>query len=366
LPDSGLKKGGESDRWQDLTVIPVGKHFKKRRFVMKKFLMFTVAFVFLFGSASVFAKEWPARPIEISCFASAGGGTDTTDRAIAKAMEPHLGVKINVVNRTGGAGGVAANAVWTKPHDGYYWGGFSESILPMPVMGGHHTSAKDWIYYMVGGAPGVISVPAGSKYKSLDDLVNAVKAAPGQIKASASASGCIWHTKLIALQNGAGINFNFVPFNGSHPSQVAAMTGEVDTVLTSISEQAELIKAKKLVPLAMIELKPYDFPGTGTIPAAVEAYPDVAKLLPLDQWLGFALPADVPKDVIAKVDDAFAKAMESDIIKDLAKNRNMTLYGYYGKKAQDVARKMESTWTWTLYELKIAKKSPAEFGIPKP
>ena len=54
---------------------------------MKKFLIFALAFVFLFGSASVFAKEWPARPIEISCFASAGGGTDTTDRAIAKAMD---------------------------------------------------------------------------------------------------------------------------------------------------------------------------------------------------------------------------------------------------------------------------------------
>jgi len=116
----------------------------------------------------------------------------------------------------GGGVRVAMNAVWSKPHDGHYWGGFSESILPAPVMGGHHTSAKDWIYYMVGGAPGVISVPSGSEYKSLAQLVSAAKANPGKIKASASASGGIWHTKLIALEKGAGIKFNFIPFADSH------------------------------------------------------------------------------------------------------------------------------------------------------
>ena len=333
---------------------------------MKKALILLFIFSLIISTGNVFAADFPKRPIEISCFAGAGGGTDTTDRAIAKAMEPFLGITINVVNRTGGAGGVAMNAVWSKPHDGHYWGGFSESILPAPVMGGHQTSAKDWVYYMVGGAPGVISVPSGSEYKSLDQLVSAAKANPGKIKASASASGGIWHTKLIALEKGAGIKFNFIPFNGSHPSQVSAITGEVDVVLTSISEQAELVKAKKLIPLAMVELKPYDFPGLGTIGAAVDKYPDVAKLLPLDQWLGFALPADVPKDVIAKIDDAFAKAMKTDAIKDLAKNRNMTLYGYYGEEAEKVARGMESVWCWTLYDLGIAKKSPADFGIPKP
>jgi tripartite-type tricarboxylate transporter receptor subunit TctC len=333
---------------------------------MKKLLVLTAVLVLLFGTGNVVAGDWPKRPIEVSCFAGAGGGTDTTDRAIAKAMEPYLGVNINVVNRTGGAGGVAMNAVWSKPHDGYSWGGFSESILPAPVMGGHHTSAKDWIYYMVGGAPGVVSVRSDSKYKTLDQLVKAAKANPGKIKASASATGGIWHTKLIALESGTGIKFNFVPFNGSHPSQVATITGEVEVVLTSISEQAELVKAKKLVPLAMVELKPYNFPGVGTIPAAVDKYPGVAKLLPLDQWLGFALPADVPPDVIKEVNNAFVKAMQTQAIKDLAKNRNMSLYGYYGGEAQGVAQKMESVWTWTLFDLGIAKKSPAEFGIPKP
>lgn len=311
------------------------------------------------------AAEWPTRPIEISCFAAAGGGTDLVDRTIAKAMEPFLKTRINVVNRLGGGGGVALDYVWSRPHDGYNWGGFSESILPAPVMGAHTTSAKDWLYFMVAGAPGVISVRPESPYKSLDDLVKAAKAKPGEIKASASQSGSIWHTKLIALMQGADIKFNFLPFNGSHPSQVAAMTGEADAVLTSVSEQAELLKAKKLIPLAMVELKGYDFDGV-KIPAAVEKYPDVAKLLPLDQWLGFALPADTPKDIVAKVTEAFKKAMQSDLIKDMAKTNRLSLYGYYGDQAQKVAFGMERVWSWALWDLKVAKKSPADFGIQKP
>lgn len=316
-------------------------------------------------TAPALAGEWPTRPIEIACFGAAGGGTDLVDRTIAKAMEPFLRVQINVTNRAGGGGGVAMDHVWSRPRDGYTWGGFSESILPAPVMGAHHTSSKDWIYFMVAGAPGVISVRPESPYKTLDDLVKAAKAKPGEIKASASTSGGIWHTKLIALMHGADIKFNFLPFNGSHPSQVAAMTGEVDAVLTSISEQAELLEAKKLVPLAMVELKGYEFKGM-KIPAAVEKYPGVAKLLPLDQWLGFALPADTPKPILEKITDAFKKAMESDLVKDLAKTKNLTLYGYYGDQAQKVVRSMERVWMWTLWDLKVAKKSPAEFGIERP
>jgi len=85
----------------------------------------------------------------------------------------------------------------------------------------------------------------------------------------------------------------------------------------------------------MIELKPYEFKGM-KIPAAVEKYPGVAKLLPLDQWLGFGLPADTPKDILDKVTEAFKKTMESDLVKDLARTKNLALYGYYGEQSQKV------------------------------
>ena len=309
--------------------------------------------------------KWPQRPIQITCFSSPGGGTDTVDRKIAKAMEPFLGVKINVINKKGAHGGFALRDVWRRKHDGYRWGGFSESILVASVMKGHDTTAKDWTYFMVAGAPGVISVRADSEYKTLKQLVDAARSRPGKINAAASGAGGIWHTKLIALERAAGITFNYLPFAGSNPSQLAVLSGEAEVALTSVSEQAELIKAKQLRPLAMVEADAYDFPGLGKIVAAADAYPDVGKV-PITQWLGFALPADTPTEVLEKITGAFKQAVETDEIKTLTQTRLLTRYGYYGEKANAVVRETERVWTWLLYDLKIAERSPAELGIPKP
>lgn len=310
-------------------------------------------------------ESWPTRPIEISCFASAGGGTDLIDRSLAAAMSPHLGTTINVVNRSGGNGGIALNHVWSRPRDGYTWGGFSESIHPAPIMGAHHTTAKDWHWFMAAGAPDVVSVRDDSPYQSLQDLVDAAKANPGTIKAAAGISGGLHAAKLMALEKGADIKFKTLPFKGSHPSQLAVLSGEADLVVTSVSEQAEHLKDGKLRPLAMVEMEPYPFPGLGEIPAAGADFPGVGDL-PVRQWLGFALPMGVPDHVLTKVTDAYQKAIASPEMQQLAQDHLLTLYGYHGEEAATIAADMESAWTWALHELGIAQKSPEEFGIPRP
>jgi tripartite-type tricarboxylate transporter receptor subunit TctC len=312
------------------------------------------------------SAEWPRRPIQITCFSSPGGGTDTVDRTIAQAMEPFLGVRVNVVNKRGARGGEAIQDVWSREHDGYRWGGFSETILPAPVLNVQvDVLAKDWTYFMVAGAPGLISVAPQAEYQTLDALVAAAKAHPGQLNAAASNAGGIWHTKLIALEKAAGIKFNFIPYDGSNPSQLALLSGEVQVVLTSVSEQAEMIKADKLRPLAMMSREPYDFPGRGVIPSAAEQYPDIAKI-PISQWLGFALPADTPPNVLEKITHAFEQAMQSQEVRAMAESRLLTLHGYHGEQANRMARETEQVWTWLLFDLGIAERSPETLGLARP
>jgi len=338
---------------------------------MNRFAVPVVAVLVAFGGCS--HKEdkdrspvaWPKRAIQVSCFAAAGGGTDMVNRAIGAAMEGDLGVRVNVINRVGGRGGVAMDYVWSRGHDGHHWGGFSETILPAAVMGGHNTTAKDWTYFLVAGAPGVLSVAGTNKYKTLEDLLTVAREQPGKIRVSASATGGLWHTKLVILEKAAGVRFNFIPYEGSQPSQIAALSGEVEAVITSLSEQAELIKGRRLIPLAVMEAQEVDFPGFGSIPSAAEKYPVIGQVL-LRQWLGFALPADAPQAVLDKIGAAFDKAMASKEIQDLAAGQMLTLYGLRGQPANEMVRRMESFWTWMLYEQGIASKSPAEFGIPRP
>ena len=310
-------------------------------------------------------ENWPSRPITISCLAAAGGGTDLVSRLMAKEMGVVLGTKINVVNRTGGGGSEAINHVAHSPRDGYNWGGFSESLLTKCVLGTAETTSKDWAYFNVAGAPGVLSVRGDSPYQRLDDLVAALREKPKSLKAGASLVGCVWHTKLLALERAADISFQFLPFAGSNPSQLATLSGEVDVVLTSISEQAEFIASRKLRPLAMIEMESFEFPQGTMIPAAGDSYPKIADV-PVSQFLGLALPADTPETILAKVTVAFEKVMESPSVREYVTARHLTLLGEHGEAAAERNLRAERVWTWKLHELGIAVKSPEAFGILKP
>lgn len=310
--------------------------------------------------------NWPKKPITISCFAAAGGGTDAVSRIVGKLMAEELKTTINVVNRTAGRGGAAINYVAVRIRDGYNWGGFSESMLTASVLGITETTSVDWTFFMVAGAPGVISVPSDSPYQDLPSLIAAAKANPKAVKVSASLTGGIWHTKLLALESAADVQFQYIPFNqGSQPSQLAALSGEVDAVLTSVSEQAELIRGKQLRPLAMIEASGFDFPELGAIPSATEWYPDVTKI-PVSQFLGFALPIDTPEPILEIITAAFEKIMESDELKSFCESRLLTLQGWHGEEANQRARAAERAWVWKLHELGITVESPESLEIPRP
>jgi tripartite-type tricarboxylate transporter receptor subunit TctC len=343
--------------------------FKVKEVAMTKTAVFfvrivvTLTVLFTFGSS--FAQQFPNRPIENNVWASAGGGTDTINRLISKAMEKYLGQPVIVSNRTGGGGNVAMSYVWSKPHDGYIWLGASEQMQIVAVMGFHTTKTKDWRWYMVAGAPAVISVKPESPYKTLEDLVTAARNNPGKINITHCPIGCVFHAKAYGLANATKTTLNYVPYGGSSPAMVAALSGDGDAVISSLAEQTEYIKGGKLRPLAMVETAAFDFPGFGRIPAVGEKYPDIVKM-PARQWLGIAIPADTPKPVIDKIDAAFAGAIKDPNLLATLANMNNTVIGAYGDDAMKILTSMESAVSWALYEMGAVKTSPASLGISKP
>jgi tripartite-type tricarboxylate transporter receptor subunit TctC len=316
-------------------------------------------------SSVAHAQQYPTKVIEDSVWAAAGGGTDTVNRLIGKAMEKELGGSVIVVNRTGGGGSVAMNHVWSKPHDGYSWLGASEAMQNAAVMGFHQTKTKDWRWYMVAGAPASLAVKADSPYKTIDDLVMAAKANPGKVNITHCPIGCVFHLKAIALSDAAKVQLNYVPYAGSAPAMVAVLSGDGDAVISSISEQAEYIKGGRLRSLGMVETTTFPFSPQMTIPAIGEKFPDVAKM-PARQWLGFAVPADTPKNVTDRLDAAFVKSMQDDELKSTANRLYLNLFGAYGDESMRILSAMESAVSWKLQELSVAKISPETLGIPKP
>lgn len=316
-------------------------------------------------SMAVSAK-YPDRTITNILVWSAGGGTDACNRVVMAEMSKILGVNINVVNTTGGVGGsVGMNAAYSKPADGYTLCGLSESCVTAGVQGGFDKRMNVWEYFIIGGSPDVVSVTPDTPYQTLEDLIEAGKETPGEIKAGASASGSIHHLNLLALMDGTGAEFNFIPYTGSAPAQNAAMTGEVSMVVTSVAEQAQLIRGEKLRPLAVLIPDSFDLAGN-TIVSAFDAYPELSEYLPISQAIGFAIRADAPDDVKAVLIDAFKEALETDTFKEWAENNYYVVSGATGEEGVEIFNKLESLFGWTLWELGAAKVNPEELGIPKP
>lgn len=333
---------------------------------MKKILLIGLSVFFAMSAVALAGQSYPKRNITDVVVWGAGGGTDTCNRIITAEMAKFLDVNINVINKTGGvAGSVGMNHAYKMKHDGYTLCGLSESNVTAAVQGGWDQKFDVWDPFIVGGSPDVISVTPDTPYKTLQDLIEAAKKNPGTIKAAAGGAGSIHHLNLLAVQNGSGAKFNFIPYKGSNPSQNAAMTGEVNVVVTSLAEQQQLLRGGKLRALGMLIPDSFEVEGLGTIPSSFEAYPGLSEYLPISQAIGFAVPADAPDEAKAVLVDAFNKAMATDKVKTWAKENYYLLSGKSGEEAKQVFSALESNFAWTLHELGAAKVDPATLGIPK-
>ncbi len=333
---------------------------------MKRILGLAAASV-LAGAVAANAADYPSRDITNVVVWSAGGGTDVCNRIVSAEMQNFLPVRINVINKPGGvAGSIGMSYVYSQPADGYTIVGLSESVVTASVQGGWDQKMDVWYPFIIAGSPDVISVTASAPYKTLQELIDAAKADPGSIKASAGGAGSIHHLNLLALMAGTDAKFNFIPYPGSAPAQTAAMTGEVTVVVTSLAEQQQLIKGGKLRALAMLVPDPFNVDGVGEIPSAFTAYPDLSKHLPISQAIGMGVRADSPDDVKKVLTDAFNKALETDAVKKWAKDNFYVISGKTGAEASAEFARLESLFGWTLYELGAAKIDPATLGIPKP
>lgn len=311
-------------------------------------------------------EPWkPERPVTIVCFVGAGGGTDLASRTLATVFEKHFGVPFQVVNMSGGSGGIGANHVLNAKKDGYTILGASEPLHGLTVLGAMPEPTADmWEAMMLIGSEGAVSVPASSPYETLEELIEAAKTK--ELKAGAAQTTSTWSAKLHQVESVTGVTFNQLPYEGSHPSQVAALSGEIDIVVTSLAEQADYIKAGKLRPLAAISKTDEEVPGYGTVPSVANFYPKFKDITPAMQWLGMAIPRDMPENIKKAYHEAFEVAIESDQVKKVASDMGYKIYGLHGEEALETHKNLDSIYSWTLYNAGAAKTSPEEFGIPKP
>lgn len=309
-------------------------------------------------------EAWkPERAVNVYCWAGAGGMTDLQSRAMAKGLEEAMGVSFQVTNVTGGGGAVAANQVLDMERDGYTILGMSEGIHGIPVQGGFDKISDDFVICMSVGAEAVLSVPENSPYQTIEELIEA--AGTKELKVASSQAGSIWSVKLGQFMEATETNFNKLAYEGSAPSHVAALNGEVDLVITALSEQKEYILAGKLRPLVIIEQDGVDLEGYGAIPSLGEAYPNFLEMPVAMQWVGMGIPADTPAEIIEAYESAWKQALDSKYMEELIESLGCKKIGYVGEDAVDSLHQLDSVFMWALYDNGLAQISPETYNIPR-
>lgn len=316
-------------------------------------------------AASPALAEYPEREVLGVVMWGAGGATDTVARAVNPAAEEALGKPIVVLNKSGGAGAISTAFVNAAPADGYTFLYGAENPQLHGVMGVSDIDYSDmYPINILGRGVAVIAVPAESKYQTLSELLDDIKANPGEIKMGSTGPGGLPSTIGALVSNATDFDVTAIPFGGEGPGLTAMLGGEVDFMPSGISAAAEQIKAGKMRALAVVNPEPVD--TLPEVPAITDTLPEMAKFLPWGPFYGVFVRKDVPDDVKTKLTDVFATAATDKTFLDLMANRGNVVMNMGGQEAVDFLAKWQQVTVWALQDTGAAKVSPEKLGISRP
>jgi len=253
---------------------------------------------------------YPERPIQLIVPWAAGGGTDATARIIGTLLEKELGQPVNVINRTGGSGVVGHAAIAGAPPDGYTIGIITVEIGMMHWQGlTDLTGASFTPLALVNADPSGVEVAADAPYKTIDDLLAAIKANPGKLKASGTGQGGIWQLALAGMLKDLKLDpasVPWVPSNGAAPGLQDLVAGGVQIAPVSLPEARSLIDAGKVKSLVVMADKPAAlYPNVPTLKAATGSNWTMAA------WRGIAAPKGLAPEARDKLAAALRKIVAS-------------------------------------------------------
>lgn len=277
-----------------------------------------LALSLLSASLPAMADAYPSKPIRVIVPFPPGGGTDVLAREITQQVGASTGWNFVVENRPGAGGNLGVDLVAKAPGDGYtlVLGQTSNLAINATLYAKlPYDPRKDLApIALVADAPLVIVVPAVSPYKTLGELVAAARAKPGTLNFASPGNGTVAHLTGEMLQRAAGVKFQHVPYKGTNQAMTDVISNQVQLYIASIPSMMGFVKQGKVRPLAVTSARRVD--DLPQVPTVAESG---FKGFDATTWFGFAAPASTPKDILARLNAEFNKALQApDMRKKLA------------------------------------------------
>ncbi len=260
-------------------------------------------------SVNAFAQAWPSKPIRIVVPFPPGGGTDTIARETSLRVAAATGWTFVIDNKPGAGGNLGVDAVAKAPADGYTIViGQTSNLAINPTLYARmpYDSQKDLApIVLLANAPLVMVSGMGTPYRTLADVVAAAKTKPGALNFASPGNGTVAHLTSELFQKAAGVQTQHIPYKGAAQALTDVISGNVELYMSSVPTLIGQIRNGKLRALAVTSAKRVDdLPNVPTInESGYKGFDAVT-------WFGLLAPAGTPKDVVARLNAEFNKALQ--------------------------------------------------------
>jgi len=304
--------------------------------------MLVLAACALLGTMPAASAVYPERVIKIVVPFAPGGGTDVIARTLAQEMAKDLGQSVIIENKPGAGTIIGTQAVATSEPDGYtlLMGTFANAVNPGLYAKLSYDQHRDLApVALVARSFNIVVVNPKSEIKSIPDLIAAAKAEPDKLSYGTFGTGTSAHLAGELFKHLAKVNLTTGPYKDAAPAITDLIGGQIQVMFTTVASAASLIEAGQLRALAVTsaERSPA-FPDLPTVSeAGVPGYDAEA-------WYGLFAPARTPADIIARLNQSAATAVQSEAFKMLVKNEGLIMVASPPEELDRYLRAEEDRW----------------------
>jgi tripartite-type tricarboxylate transporter receptor subunit TctC len=277
-----------------------------RRSGMSAIRSFSTCICLIMWACAAAAQQYPSKPVRVVIVFPPAGATDVVGRIAFQKVGEQLGQQFVIDNRAGAGGTIGAAYVAKSAPDGYTLMVYSSTLLANAHL--YRKLPYDSLKDFVGITPvarlvNALVVHPSMPVHTVNDLIALAKRRPGEISYGSAGVGALQHLSTSLLANMSNVNMVHVPYKGGGPAATAAAGGEIQMLLTPMSEVVAHIQSKRLRPIAVSSsTRITQFPDLPTIGETVTGYE-------FTSWMATFAPAGTPPAIIEKLNAELRKAV---------------------------------------------------------
>jgi tripartite-type tricarboxylate transporter receptor subunit TctC len=288
------------------------------------------------------ADTYPSRPIKLIVPVPPGSGVDAVSRALGTQMSEQMGVPFVTEYKPGASAVVGSDALAKSPPDGYtiMMGYTAHSTNPLFNRSLPYDTLKDFtpIIYVC-YVPAVLMVHPSTPANSVKELVEMMKAKPGNYTYASGGAGATAHLSGALLQHLTGVSLQHVPYKGNAPALNDLLGGHVTMMFDIASTALPQVKAGALKGLAVTSAQ--RSPDAPNLPTMIEAgFPGFEVVA----WYMLLAPANLPKDVLARLNGEANKALRTEAVRKALAGLNFEIAGGTPQQADSFLRSEMKKW----------------------